>query len=483
MKKVGLITLGCPKNQVDSEVMLGRLKEAGFTLTPDEYEAEIAIVNTCGFINDAKEESIERIIEAGRLKEKGRCEILIVTGCLSERYKEDLIKELPEVDAFIGVSEMSGIVELCKGLISSKVGANLRVCPPNTGEHIGSPLQVQEAAPRILISPSHYAYVKIADGCNNACSYCAIPAIKGAVKSSEIETIINEAEYLVSKGVKEINLIAQDITDYGIDIYQKRRLADLLRSLVKIKDLSWIRLLYTYPDHFDDELIDIIASEGKICKYLDIPIQHIDDSILKAMRRKSSENGVRSLLEKLRDNIPDIVLRTSLIVGFPGETEAQFRRLYDFVKEIEFNRLGVFTYSKEEGTSASLYKNQIPQKIKEQRRDKIMRLQSGISLKKNRKLIGKTLNVLIDGPHPILPLQGGGKGGGVFLIEGRYYGQAPEVDGVVYINDVVADLRVCPPNTGEHIGSPLLKAGQFANVRITEAHQYDLVGRAVQEGA
>ncbi|MEK6681129.1 MAG: 30S ribosomal protein S12 methylthiotransferase RimO [Nitrospirota bacterium] len=477
MKKVGLITLGCPKNQVDSEVMLGRLKEAGFTLTPDEYEAEIAIVNTCGFINDAKEESIERIIEAGRLKEKGRCEILIVTGCLSERYKEDLIKELPEVDAFIGVSEMSGIVELCMELINNKVGAihELPLQNDNTPKN--------NDPSRILINPSHYAYVKIADGCNNACSYCAIPAIKGAVKSSEIETIINEAEYLVSKGVKEINLIAQDITDYGIDIYQKRRLADLLRSLVKIKDLSWIRLLYTYPDHFDDELIDIIASEGKICKYLDIPIQHIDDSILKAMRRKSSEKGVISLLEKLRDNIPDIVLRTSLIVGFPGETEAQFRRLYDFVKEIEFNRLGVFTYSKEEGTSASLYKNQIPQKIKEQRRDKIMRLQSGISLKKNRKLIGKTLNVLIDGPHPILPLQGGGKGGGVFLIEGRYYGQAPEVDGVVYINDVVADLRVCPPNTGEHIGSPLLKAGQFANVRITEAHQYDLVGRAVQEGA
>lgn len=444
MKKVGLISLGCPKNQVDSEIMLGYLTKAGFTITNKENEAEIAIVNTCGFINDAKEESIERIIEAGRLKENGICKSLIVAGCLSERYKEDLIKELPEVDAFIGVSDMERIADVCNELIESHNVATQRYVP------------LQEPVSRILINPSHYAYVKIAEGCNNRCSYCTIPSIRGGYKSREIETIINEVEQLVSKGVKEINIVAQDTTDYGLDIYKKRRLAALLKGLVKIKNLFWIRLLYTYPEHFDDELINIIASEEKLCNYIDIPIQHIDDEILKKMKRKSSEKQIRGLIERLRRTIPDIVLRTSLIAGFPGETEAQYKRLYNFVKEAEFHRLGVFAYSKEEGTPASRYKNQITQKIKHRRKNEIMRLQSKISLNKNRELIGKTLKALINGLSNESEL----------LIDGRYYGQAPEVDGVVYIND--------------GIGLDKIRAGDFVNVEITEAHEYDLVGRTIQ---
>lgn len=442
MKRVGLISLGCPKNQVDAEIMLGHLTKAGFIITNKEDEAEIAIVNTCGFINDAKEESVERIIEAARLKENGSCKALIVAGCLSERYKEDLAKELPEVDVFIGISEIEKIAEVCRELID-KAG------------HIDQPLQVQEPSSRILINPQHYAYVKIAEGCNNKCSYCTIPSIRGRYKSREIESIIKEVEQLVSKGVKEINIVAQDTTDYGLDIYKKRRLAELLKELVKIKNLLWIRLLYTYPEHFDDELIDIIASEEKICNYIDIPIQHIDDEILKKMKRKSTEKKIRGLIERLRRMIPDIVLRTSLITGFPGETEAQYKRLYDFVKETEFHRLGVFAYSKEEGTAASAYKNQITQKIKHRRRNEIMRLQSKISLNKNRELIGKTLKALVNGLSNESEL----------LIEGRYYGQAPEVDGVVYINDVGPNSR-----------SPL-QSGDFVNVEITEAHQYDLVGK------
>lgn len=443
MKKVGLISLGCPKNQVDSEIMLGYLTKAGFTITNKEYEAEIAIVNTCGFINDAKEESIERIIEAGRLKENGICKALIVAGCLSERYKEDLIKELPEVDAFIGVSEMERIADVCNELIELHNAVAQRAVP------------LQEPVSRILINPSHYAYVKISDGCNNRCSYCTIPSIRGSYKSREIEAIINEVEQLVSKGVKEINIVAQDTTDYGLDIYKKRGLVELLKELAKIKNLFWIRLLYTYPEHFDDELINIIASEEKICNYIDIPIQHIDDEILRKMKRNSSEKQIRGIIERLRCRIPNIVLRTSLIAGFPGETEAQYKRLYDFVKETEFHRLGVFAYSKEEGTPASRYKNQITQKIKDRRRNEIMRLQSKISLNKNRELIGKTLKALINGLSNESEL----------LIDGRYYGQAPEVDGVVYIND--------------GMGLDKIRAGDFVNVEITEAHQYDLVGKVI----
>lgn len=454
MKKVGLISLGCPKNQVDAEIMLGYLTKAGFTITNKENEAEIAIVNTCGFINDAKEESVERIIEAVRLKENGSCKTLIVAGCLSERYKEELIKELPEVDAFIGISEIEKIADVCRRLIDN-VGTDPSVCPTNKGEYIGSPLQVQEPSSRILINPQHYAYVKIAEGCNNRCSYCTIPSIRGSYKSREIESIINEVEQFVSNGVREINIVAQDTTDYGLDIYKKRGLTELLKELVKINNHFWIRLLYTYPEHFNDELIDIIAGEDKICNYIDIPIQHIDDDILKSMKRSSTENQIKSLIEKLRRRIPDIVLRTSLIAGFPGETEAQFKKLYDFVKEAEFHRLGVFAYSKEEGTPASRYKNQITQKIKDRRRNEIMRLQSGISLNKNRELIGKTLKALINGLSNETEL----------LIDGRYYGQAPEVDGVVYIND--------------GMGLDKIRAGDFVNVEITEAHEYDIVGKII----
>lgn len=449
--KIGLINLGCPKNQVDSEIMLGLLKNAGFELTSNEEEAEVIIVNTCGFIDAAKEESVNTLIQLGELKKNGRCRLLIAAGCLPQRYKEELLHEMPEIDAVMGTGSFAEVVQICKGFIKDKSRTTqhqqVYITDP-TRFNYESPL------PRIRISPSHTAFVKISEGCDHTCTFCIIPALRGKQRSRTIDSIAAEVERLSMEGVIEINLVAQDTTAYGRDLREPNALARLLRRLVAIQDIRWIRLLYTYPGSFTKELIEVMAGEEKICKYIDMPVQHIDDNILRHMHRGHTRKSINRTIETLRKKIPDVVLRTSLIVGFPGETEAQFNELMEFVKDVEFDRLGVFTYSNEEGTEAYSMPDQIREKEKKRRRDKLMKGQQKISLDKNQKLIGSKQTVLIDGPSPEAP----------YLLEGRTYGHAPEVDGVVYITDTAGDMP-----------SP----GKMTLVEITDAHPYDLIGRLV----
>lgn len=449
--KIGLINLGCPKNQVDSEIMLGLLKKAGFELTSKEEEAEVIIVNTCGFIDAAKEESVNTLIQLGDLKKNGRCRLLIAAGCLPQRYKEELLHEMPEIDAVVGTGSFAEVVEICRRLIKDK---------PGTIKHqqvyISDPARFtyESPLPRIRISPSHTAFVKISEGCDHTCTFCIIPALRGKQRSRTIDSIAGEVERLSTEGVVEINLVAQDTTAYGRDLREPNALARLLRRLVTIQGIRWIRLLYTYPGSFTKELIEIMAEEEKVCNYIDMPVQHIDDDILRRMHRGHTRKSINRSIETLRKKIPDVVLRTSLIVGFPGETETQFNDLMKFVKDVEFDRLGVFTYSNEEGTEAHSMSGQIGEKEKKRRKDKLMKVQQKISLQKNRKLIGSKQTVLIDGPSQDVP----------YLLEGRTYGHAPEVDGVVYITDTAGDTPV---------------PGKMMQVEITDAHPYDLIGRLI----
>ncbi len=449
--KIGLINLGCPKNQVDSEIMLGLLKEAGFELTSNEAEAEIVVVNTCGFIDAAKEESVNTLLQLGGLKESGRCKLLIAAGCLPQRYKEELLKEMPELDAVVGTGSFADVVNICKGFKNkrSSIAKHQQIFISDPAN-----FNYESALPRIRISPAHSAFVKIAEGCDHKCTFCVIPTLRGRQRSRTIESITNETERLSLEGVVEINLVAQDTTAYGRDLRKPNALTHLLKKLVLIKDIKWIRLLYTYPGSFTKELIKVMANEEKICRYIDMPVQHINDNILSRMHRGHTRKSILRTIENLRKSIPDVVLRTSLIVGFPGETEEQFNELVEFVRDIEFDRLGVFTYSNEEDTDAYSMPGQINERVKNKRRDKLMRIQQKISLRKNRSLIGTKQIVLIDGPSKDAP----------YLIEGRTYGHAPEVDGVVYITDTSSDI-------------PL--PGKFASVEITEAHPYDLIGRIV----
>ena len=449
--KIGLINLGCPKNQVDSEIMLGLLKEAGFELTSNEAEAEIVVVNTCGFIDAAKEESVNTLLQLGGLKESGRCKLLIAAGCLPQRYKEELLKEMPELDAVVGTGSFADVVNICKGFKNkrSSIAKHQQIFISDPAN-----FNYESALPRIRISPAHSAFIKIAEGCDHKCTFCVIPTLRGRQRSRTIESITNETERLSLEGVVEINLVAQDTTAYGRDLRKPNALTHLLKKLVLIKDIKWIRLLYTYPGSFTKELIKVMANEEKICRYIDMPVQHINDNILSRMHRGHTRKSILRTIENLRKSIPDVVLRTSLIVGFPGETEEQFNELVEFVRDIEFDRLGVFTYSNEEDTDAYSMPGQINERVKNKRRDKLMRIQQKISLRKNRSLIGTKQIVLIDGPSKDAP----------YLIEGRTYGHAPEVDGVVYITDTSSDI-------------PL--PGKFASVEITEAHPYDLIGRIV----
>ena len=449
--KIGLINLGCPKNQVDSEIMLGLLKEAGFELTSNEAEAEIVVVNTCGFIDAAKEESVNTLLQLGGLKESGRCKLLIAAGCLPQRYKEELLKEMPELDAVVGTGSFADVVNICKGFKNkrSSIAKHQQIFISDPAN-----FNYESALPRIRISPAHSAFIKIAEGCDHKCTFCVIPTLRGRQRSRTIESITNETERLSLEGVVEINLVAQDTTAYGRDLRKPNALTHLLKKLVFIKDIKWIRLLYTYPGSFTKELIKVMANEEKICRYIDMPVQHINDNILSRMHRGHTRKSILRTIENLRKSIPDVVLRTSLIVGFPGETEEQFNELVEFVRDVEFDRLGVFTYSNEEDTDAYSMPGQINERVKNKRRDKLMRIQQKISLRKNRSLIGTKQIVLIDGPSKDAP----------YLIEGRTYGHAPEVDGVVYITDTSSDI-------------PL--PGKFASVEITEAHPYDLIGRIV----
>ena len=429
-----MVSLGCPKNQVDAEQMLGVLAGSGYEITADQTEADVIVVNTCGFIESAKEESIEAILEAASMKQRGSCKKVIVAGCLAQRYREELSKELPEADVIIGTAEIGRIGEICAA------GARKK---RRHAQHVSAPAMVY-GLPRISTTPAHYRYLKIAEGCSNRCSYCAIPIIRGNFTSRPAASIIEEAKLLVGEGAKELILLAQDSTAYRD---RTTDLVALLKRLVRVRGVEWLRLMYAYPGRISKELMDVLAGEEKICKYLDIPIQHFDDKVLAAMNRRSTSEDIRKTIGQLRKRVPGIALRTSLIVGFPGETEAAFKRLLAYVKEAEFEHLGVFTYSPEEGTAAHELAAPVPADVAADRLDRIMKAQAKISLKKNRALIGSRQRVLVDDMEDM-------------ALIGRLQTQAPEIDGVVYLSETDAG------------------PGDFVDVMITDASEYDLMGKA-----
>ncbi|KIH77794.1 SSU ribosomal protein S12P methylthiotransferase [Geoalkalibacter ferrihydriticus] len=442
--KVSLVSLGCPKNLVDAEVMLGHLPPERYEIVTDEAAADIIIVNTCSFIQDAQEESVDTILEVADYKKTGRCRLLVVTGCLPQRYRDELDKELPEVDLFLGTGDAARLV----GLLDEKLGGG------HVRQAVGQPdFLYDHTTPRVQSSPFYSTYIKIADGCANHCSYCIIPKLRGTLRSRAMDSVVAEAERMVGQGVVEINLIAQDITAYGADRDDGANLPELLRRLVKIEGLRWLRLLYAYPDGVSDELIELIASEEKICNYLDIPLQHIDDQLLGAMNRRVGEAQVRELIARLRARIPELTLRTSFIVGFPGETPEQFGKLLRFVEESHFDRLGVFRYSREEGTAAATLPEQLSERVKSERYKQLMKAQARLSFRKNRALVGRVEPVLVEGVSEETEL----------LLRGRSVRQAPDVDGQVYITAGQADI------------------GRIVSLRITDSSEYDLIGEIVED--
>lgn len=430
MKKINVITLGCSKNTVDSEHLMAQLHASGYEVVADSdrTDAKVVVINTCGFIGDAKQESIELILQAAELKKAGKIEELFVIGCLSERYADELRAELPEVDDFFGVKDWEGVVR--------RLGAEYRSsCETD----------------RVQTTPKHYAYLKIGEGCNWKCGYCAIPIIRGEHRSVPMEALLEEAEKLVKGGVKELMVIAQDTTYYGLDLYGRRRLADLLRALCRIEGLEWIRLHYAYPTAFPDEVIEVMREEPKICKYLDIPFQHIADNQLRAMKRRHTKAEAEALICKLRTAMPDLTLRTTMLVGYPGETEQDFEELMDFVREVRFERLGVFAYSEEEGTySATALTDDVPEEVKQQRVERLMRLQSELSRENNLRRVGRTERVIIDSRQ-----------GDFYVARSQY--DSPEVDQEILI-----------PADGKR-----LFRGRFYEVKITDASEYDLYGEVI----
>lgn len=443
--KAGFISLGCAKNLVDTEVMLGILKEHGIELTTDPADADILLVNTCAFIQSAKEESITTVLDMADYKESGRCRSLIVAGCLGQRYQQELLDELPEVDAILGVGAWNRVMEAVEETLK---GRRLVI---NGSEDI-----IYDAkTPRIATTPEYTAYVKIAEGCNNHCAFCAIPLIRGAYRSRKVEDICEEARRLAERGVKEINLIAQDTTNYGHDLYGKPSLARLLKELARIKELRWIRVLYCYPKFFTEELLETIAVEPKICKYVDLPLQHAHDAVLKRMRRPDTRADTEALLRRIRERIPEVSIRTTFLVGFPGETEEEFRALRDFLVEQRFDKVGIFTYSREEGTPAYDMPDQVPEEVMQERYHELMSLQSRISEERNRELEGKELDVLIEGRDEEQEHISGG----------RSYREAPEVDGQVYVE-----------------GDSDSKPGDLVRVKVLQGFTYDVVGEKLTEG-
>ncbi|APG29100.1 ribosomal protein S12 methylthiotransferase RimO [Syntrophotalea acetylenivorans] len=437
-----MVSLGCAKNLVDAEVMLGHLPAERFEIVTDESQAEIIIVNTCAFIEDAKEESVETILEVADYKQNGNCRLLVVTGCLPQRYAKELATDLPEVDIFIGTGELTRLVELIDA--HQPQGGSLQAIdiPQYLYDH---------TTPRVKSSPFYSTYVKIAEGCDNHCSYCIIPQLRGPLRSRSIESVVAEVTALVADGVKEVNLIAQDLTAFGHDRNDGSTLAGLLRELVKIDGLHWLRLLYAYPEGISDELIELMAAEDKICNYLDVPFQHINDKVLSLMNRRIDQQAIRGLVERLRQAIPDLTLRTSFIVGFPGETEQQFSELMAFVKEGHFDRVGVFRYSREEGTPAATLPDQVAERTKKSRVEKLMKAQQRVSFRRNRALVDRIEPVLVEGYSEETEL----------LLSGRSVRQAPDIDGQVYITDGQADI------------------GDIVPLRITDSSDYDLIGEIV----
>ena len=434
--KVGFISLGCSKNLVDTEMTIGIFKKNGFEIETDPKEADIIVINTCGFIQSAKEEAINTILEMSEYK-KNKCKYLIVMGCLVERYKDELEKEIPEVDLFVKFSEYSTIWEQISKLIKNKKEE-----------------EKLNFNNRIITTGDNFAYLRIAEGCSNHCTYCAIPSIRGPYISRKIEDVIDEANELAKKGYKELIVIAQDTTKYGIDIYGEPKLAELLEKLCKIEGVHWIRFLYAYPETIDDKLIKVVKENKKICKYFDIPIQHISDKVLKRMNRKSTGNSIRELFKKLRKEIPNVIIRTTVMVGFPGETQEDFEELYNFIKEYKVDRLGAFTYSKEDNTPAEKLKDQIHKKTKKSRYNKVMELQQLISKEKMKDTIGKEYEVLIetktfDGKYYV----------------GRSYEDVPDIDGLIYIKN----------NFKENL------EGKFIKCKITNVKEYDKIGKIINK--
>lgn len=440
-KKILFISLGCDKNLVDSEVMLGILADRGFEMTDTEVDADIIIINTCCFINDAKEESINTILEMAEYKKTGPCKALIVTGCLAQRYKQEIVDEIPEVDAVIGTSKYDEIFDAVDQALK--------------GSHF---LDVDDLdrlpsvpGKRILTTGGHYAHLKIAEGCDKHCTYCIIPKIRGNYRSVPMEQLLAEAASLAEQGVKELILVAQETTLYGVDLYGKKSLHILLKELAKIKGIRWIRILYCYPEELYPELIETIKNEKKVCHYLDMPIQHASDAILKRMGRRTTKAQLKETVSLLRKEIPDIVLRTTLIAGFPGETQKQHEELMEFVDEMEFERLGVFAYSPEENTPAASMPDQIPEEIKEERRDAILELQQEIAFDKAADMVGRTLYAMIEGKVADEP-----------AYVARTYADSPDIDGYVFVNT-----------------SEMLMSGDFVKVKITGSAEYDLIGELV----
>jgi ribosomal protein S12 methylthiotransferase len=441
-RKVHLSSLGCPKNQVDAEIMLGRLVAEGYEVTLDPAEADVLIVNTCSFIQPAKEESIDTILEMARLKAGSEDKKLVVTGCLAERYGRDLTAEMPEVDAFVGTGSFLHLPDVIERVRHPRHAAPIA--------YVGAQHVLPDArTPRILVEASYSAYVKVSEGCNHRCAFCIIPKIRGPHESRPVDDVVSEVEGLAAQGVREVNLIAQDLTAYGRDLVARASLAGLLRRLARVDGIDWIRLLYCYPNFVNDELLETMATEPKVCPYIDMPLQHGSDRMLRAMRRERSALSLRRLVARVRARIPHVVLRSSFIVGFPGETEGDFDELCAFVRDLEFDRVGVFRYSKEEDTEAGAMADQVDETVKRDRWDRLMRLQRAISRRKNQRWVGRVVPLLGCGEDEL----------------GRPYGrtaaQAPEIDGVVYVHEAP------------------LEPGELAPVRIVAAGDYDLEGRRV----
>lgn len=441
--KILFVSLGCDKNLVDSEFMLGMLRESGYEITDDENLAEIIVVNTCCFIHDAKEESITTILEMAELKKSAKLKVLIVTGCLAQRYKEDIRKEIPEVDAVLGTSSYEDICHVVEEALEGQ--------PVEEFKDINYLPLVDTK--RINTTGGYFSYLKIAEGCDKHCTYCIIPSIRGNYRSVPMERLIQEATALAKNGVEELILVAQETTMYGMDLYGEKRLPQLLKELCKITGLKWIRILYCYPEEITDELIQVIKEEEKICHYLDMPIQHGADGVLKRMGRRTNKQELMDIIDKLRREIPDICIRTTLISGFPGETQKEHKELVEFVKEMKFDRLGVFPYSMEEDTPAALLPDQVPEEVKESRRDEIMEVQQEIAFQSAEDMLYRTVEVLIEGK---LPEEN------VFI--GRTYKDAPNVDGYIFVSS-----------------SHELMSGEFVKVQITDAKEYDLIGEVVWE--